>query len=98
MRLQDAVEIIENDAGFDHGAAALDIKLENPVEVFRAIDDQPGIHRLPALRRAAAAHRERDVRVAGGQKGHRYVTGRLGDDHARRHHLVDRRIGGITPA
>ena len=64
VRFQRAVEIVEHDAGLDHAALVLDIELENSVEIFRAVDDERLVHRLPALRGAAAARQHRDALLA----------------------------------
>ena len=49
MRLEPAVELVENDAGLDHTAPAGHIELDQVVEIFRAVDDERGIDCLPRL-------------------------------------------------
>ena len=55
VRLELAVQFVEHDARLDHAAAAGGVDLDQAVEIFRAVDDQREIDRLPALRGAAAA-------------------------------------------
>ena len=98
MRFECAVEIIQNDPRLDHRAPSRDIQFQNPVEVFRAVHDQAGVHRLPTLRRAAAAHRQRHTRLSRGVQCRQNIPRRLGQNHARWHDLIDRGIGGIAPA
>ena len=61
MRLERAVEIVEHDAGLDRAAPVADVELDDPVEMLRAVDDQRRVHRLPALRGAAAARQHADT-------------------------------------
>ncbi|KNX42614.1 hypothetical protein ROTO_09160 [Roseovarius tolerans] len=98
VRFERAVEIIQNDPRLDHRALSFDVQLEDAVEMFRAIDDQPGIHRLTALRGAATAHCERDFGGTGGLNSGCDILGCAWHDHACGHDLVDRGIGRIAPA
>ena len=98
VRLQEPVEIVEDDARLDHRATARDVQLQELVEMLRRVDDQAGIDRLAALRRAAAAHGQRQPLLAAGVERRRHVVAGAGDDHAGGHDLVDRGVGGVTPA
>ena len=98
VRLERAVQIVEHDAGLDHAAPARNIELENAREALRAIDHQRLVHRLPGLRRAAAARQYRDA------FGPRHRDRLLGLVHALRDHdahwhkLVGGGVGRVTAA
>ena len=98
VRLQGAVEIVEHDAGLDHAAASRDVELQHAVEIFRAIQDQRMIDRLPALRGAAAARQHGDALFLRDRYRAIGFLDRSGRDHADRHHLIMRGIGGIAAA
>jgi hypothetical protein len=73
-------------------------QVQHAAQVLAAVDDQRGAGGLAALAGAAAAWQHRHLQLArDGQRGG-HVFGRLRHEHAHRHDLVDRRIGGITPA
>ena len=98
VRLELTVEIVEHDAGLDLAARALDIEIEDAGEIFGAVHHQRFADRLPGLRRSAPAR----------QHAHAFRTGnpyrpfgffyRARGDHADRHDLVMRGVGGITAA
>ena len=98
VRFQRAVEILEHDARFDHTAPAVDIQIDNAVEIFRAIDHQRRIHRLPALRGAAAARQNRDALLARNRNRPRRIVHGPRRHHSERHDLIMRGVGGVTPA
>ena len=91
-----AVEIVEHDAGFDHAGAIFDIQREDAIQVFGKVDDNSHIDGLAALRGTAAARGDNSAGVPRyGQCPQRFVDG-PGDDHAKRHHLVERGVGRVA--
>ena len=58
------IQFVEHDAGLDAHPSFLDIQLEDVVVILRRVDLQALADRLPGLRRAAAAHRERASELA----------------------------------
>ena len=76
----------------------LDIDFEHAVEMFRAIDDQRRIHRLPALRGAAAARQHRDALLARDRDRARRIVHGARRHHAERHDLIMGGVGGIAAA
>ncbi len=96
--LELAVEVVEHDAGLDHAGAALDVERQDAVQVLREIDHEAVIDGLAALRGAAAARGDLQPVVAGDrQRPQRLVHG-PGHDHAGRHDLVERGVGGVAAA
>ena len=96
--LELTVEVVEHDAGFDDATAVLDVEREDAVEVLGEIDDDAVIDGLAALRRAAAAGGDGStVLPRNGERPQRLVDG-FRDDHAKRHDLVERRVGGVAAA
>ena len=98
VRFELAVEFVEHDAGLDRALLALDVEIENPGEVFRAIDDQRVTDRLSGLRGATAARQHGRTLGAGKRNRPLSLLDSAGRDHAHRHDLVMRGIGGITAA
>ena len=98
MGLELAVEVVEHNAGLDGTALPRDVEIEDTVKILRAIDDQAFAHRLPALRGAAAARQHRDALLARNRDRPRRIVHRARRDHAERHNLIMRGVGGITPA
>ena len=93
-----AVEFIEHDAGLDRAARALDVEIEDAGQVFRAVDHQRVADGLPGLRGAAAARQHADAFAAGNaDRPFGFLDGARGD-HADRHDLVMRGVGGIAAA
>ena len=76
-----------------------DVELEDAVEIFRAVDHQRLVDRLPALRGAAAA---RPARVTPSSRASAIARSASaivrGSDHAERHHLVVRGVGRVAAA
>ena len=92
------VQLVEHEAGLDPAAPVLDVELEQAVHVARAVDDEPAVDGLAALRGAAAAAGDRHAELARGGQARAHVVGvaRAGDRE--RHHLVDRRVGRVAAA
>src|SRR5262249_55470139 len=95
MRLQLQVEIVEHATRFNTSPSFGGIDLDNPVEVFGAIELNAGTDGLPGLRRAAAACRDWDAEAAAHCQGGDDVFFRLGNYDAQGHDLVNAGIGGI---
>ena len=98
VRLEPAVEFVEHDAGLDHAAAAGDVELDHLVEIFRAVDDQRRVDGLAALRGAAAARRDRHAFLPRDRNRPTGFLDRARRDHAHRHDLIVRRVGGVAAA
>ena len=98
MLLELAVEVVEHDPRFDHAGAAFDVEGDNPIQVFGKIDDDAVIDGLAALRGAAAARRDDPPLVAGNRQCAQRLVHGSGDHDARRHDLVERRVGGVSAA
>ena len=98
VRLELPVEIVEHDAGLDRAAGALDVEVEDPREIFRAIDDQRFADGLPGLRRSAAARQHRRALAARNRYRPIGFFNGARRHHADRHDLVVRRIGGVAAA
>ena len=98
VRLELAVEIVEHDARLDRAARALDVEIEDAGEILRAVDDQRFADRLPGLRRSAAPRQHADAFGAGDAYRPFGFFYRARGDHADRHDLVVRGVGGIAAA
>src|SRR5260221_12225932 len=98
MRLEPAVELIENDAGLDHAAPAGHIELDQVVEIFRAVEDERGIDCLPGLRGSGAAREHAHALLARNRYRVLGCLGRTRRDDADRHDLVVRAVGRIAAA
>ena len=98
MRFERAVEIVQHDAGLDRAALVFNVDVDDSIEIFRAVEHQRGIHRLPALRGAAAARQHRDALLARDLDRAGRIVDRARRHHALRHHLVMGGIGRIAPA
>ena len=59
MRLKQAVEIVEYNAGLDYAATIFDVKGQQTAPVFRPIDNDAIVDRLPALKCTASAQSPR---------------------------------------
>ncbi|MCG3189048.1 MAG: hypothetical protein LKCHEGNO_01291 [Burkholderiaceae bacterium] len=92
------VQRVEHEAGLHARGARVDVEREHAAQVFAAIDHQAGAHGLAALAGARAARQHRHPQFTGDldRVAHVGVVG--GDEHAHRHHLVDRRVGGVAAA
>ena len=98
VRAQPAIELVEHDAGFDRAAPAGHVERQHMVEMARAVDDQRGIHGLAGLRGAAAARQHAHAFLARERERVLGLFDRARRDHADRHDLVVRGVGGIAPA
>ena len=98
VRGQLRVQLVEDNARFNAHPAFVDVHLEQSVEVARRVDLQTGADRLPRLRRAAAARRNRDAMRAGAGDGGQHVVARPDDGDAERRDLVDAGVGGVEGA
>ena len=98
MRFEGGVEVAEDDAGFDDGAAAHRVDVDDTAEVLGAVDDEGVVDGLAALAGAAAAGEDGDAGFTGDGDGGGDVFNAFGDDHADGHHLVDRGVGGVAAA
>ena len=78
--------------------APLTIEIENAGEIFRAIDDQRFADGLPGLRGAAAARQHGDAFATGNAYRPFGFFYRARGDHADRHDLIMRGVGGVTAA
>ena len=98
VRLELAVQLVEHDARLDHAAARLDVEVPQAGEVLRAVDHQPIVDGLAALRGAAAARGDGNAALGGQGECAQRVLGGARHDHAGRHHLVVRGVGGVAAA
>ena len=98
MGFQLPVQLVKNDPRLDKAAPGRDIKVENAVQMAAGVDHKRVVHRLPALRGAAAARQ--DGHALGPRESQRRldILQAFRHHHTMRHHLVDRGIGGIAPA
>ncbi|MDF9863399.1 hypothetical protein M2437_002381 [Methylorubrum pseudosasae] len=95
---QPCVEALQHVAGLDSDRACFRVVGEHAVEVARAIDHEAGADRLAVLRGATAAQDHGDVVVGRDLQRRGDVGGTFGEDHARRHDLVDRGVGRVASA
>ncbi len=98
VRTELPVELIEHDAGLDHAAPRRDVELQDMVEIFRAVDHQRLVDGLAGLRGAAAARQHADALLARQRQRVFGFLDRLRGDHAERHDLVVRGVGGVAAA
>ena len=96
--LQPRIQPLQHHAGLDADRARLRVVIEHPVEMARAIDDEPLPDRLPVLRGAATARDHGYAFLTRDGQRRLEILGRLRHDHAQRHDLVDRGIRGVAPA
>ena len=95
---QPGVEAFQHMAGLDGHRAPFRVVGEHAVEVARAIHHEAGADRLAVLRGATAAQDHGDVVVGRDLQRRGDVGGTFGEDHARRHDLVDRGVGRVASA
>ncbi len=96
--LEGAVEVVEHDAGLDGAAPARDVEVEHAVQIFRAVDHQRPVDRLPALRGSAAARQHGDALLARERDGALGLGEGARQHDPKRHHLVLGGVGGVAPA
>jgi hypothetical protein len=93
-----AVEVVQHDPRLDHTGAVLDVEREDAVQVFGKIDDDAVIDGLAALRGPAATWRDDPAVVATDRQRSERLVDAPRHHHARRHDLVERRVGRIAAA
>ena len=95
---EQAVELVEHDAGFDLDRARFAVEGENPVEVAGGVDHEGAADRLAALRGARAPGQHRHTLLA--RYGHRRidVVEAAREDDAEGCDLVDRGVGCVEGA
>src|SRR4029078_11067210 len=98
MRLELTIEIVEHNAGCDGAAGALDVKVENSGEIFRAIHHQRLADGLSGLRRTTATRENRRAFAAGNRYRPIGLLNRARGDYANRHDLVVGGVGGVSAA
>ena len=59
VRRDEAIEVIEDDAGFDRRGAGHRVNLENPRKVSGSVNEHPGTARIAGDARAGSPHRDR---------------------------------------
>src|SRR5215468_7572814 len=98
VRPERPIELVQHDAWLDQATAIRGVDVDDPVEIARAIEDHRAVYGLPGLRGTAAARRHRHA--FGPADGERAfgVGRRSWGDHAERHDLVMRGVGGVAPA
>jgi len=98
VRLELAVEVVEHDTGLDRAARAFEVEIENAGQIFGAIHHQRFADGLPGLRGSAAARQHAGAFATGYSYRPFGFFYRARRDHADRHDLVMRGVGGITAA
>ncbi len=98
VRAQRTVQVGQHDPRLDPCGACGRIDLEHAPQVLAAIDHQRAVDRLAALAGAAAAGEDRHAMRARDREGRLHVVDPTRDDHAERHHLVDRGVGRVAAA
>ena len=98
MGLKRAIEVVEHNAGLDRAAPPGEVKLQNAVEVPRAVNHKRCVDRLPALRRAATAGEHAHSLGARDRNDPLCLGDGLWQHNAERRHLIMRRVGRITAA
>jgi len=90
--------VVQHDARLHRRRPRLGIHVQDAVQVLGAVEDQRLVHRLPALRGAAAARQDRHPLLHRDGDRRRHILRIARDDDADRLHLVDRRVGAVAPA
>src|ERR1700677_2751243 len=96
LRLQLAIEFVEYNARLDATAPPFGVERQNFGKRFRTINDQRGVHRLPALGGSRASWENGDVARPGDAQGSRRLFDRARNDHAERRDLIERGVGRVT--
>src|SRR3984893_5605927 len=68
VRLEPAIELVEDNARLDGAAFARNIERDDLIEIFRAVDDEGRIDGLPGLRSTGASRQHAHALVAGKRK------------------------------
>ena len=98
VRPKPGIELVEHDPRLDERPALVDVHVEHGVEMLRGVDDEARADGLAALRRAAAAQRERAAEArADPDDGHQVLPG-AGQHHAERFQGVDAGVGRVERA
>ena len=92
------IEFVQHNARLDRDAGVFDVQFEDSGEVFRAIDDQRGAHRLATLGGAAATGEDGNALLPGDPDRPLGLLDRSGGHHADRGDLVMRGVGRIAAA
>jgi hypothetical protein len=98
VRPEVRIELVEHDTRLHGHRARGRVKLDDPVEMLRVIDDERCAHGLAALRGAAAARQNRHAFLDGDAESRERVFLAPRHHHADRLDLVDRRVGCVAPA
>ena len=98
VRLELAIESVEHNPGLDRAARALEVEIEDAGEVFGTVHHQRFADGLPGLRGSAAARQHADAFGAGKPNRPFGFLDGAGGDHADRHDLVMRGVGGVAAA
>ena len=98
LGFEGGVEVAEDEAGFDPGAAGCSVDFDDAAEVLGAVDHQGAVDGLAALAGAAAAGEDWDAVFAGDGDRGGDVVDRAGDDHADGFDLVDGGVGAVAAA
>ena len=96
--LEDGVQPVEHDAGFDRHPPGVGVDFEDIFEIPGGVEHQRLAHRLTALGGAAAARQDRHAFLGRDGDGARDVVRALRDDDADGLDLVDRGVGAVAPA
>ena len=96
MRFQRPVQFIQYKAGFYARGQVLRIDIKNFVEVFRVVQHDSSVDRLPTLRRSAPARQDRRFKLFGDRYRGGNILRRLRNNDGFWHHLVDRGVGCIA--
>ncbi len=94
VRPERLVQLIENTPWFDTDPALVGIDLEHAVEVLGAVENHSRPDRLPGLRRATAAGRDRHAEPCAHSHRSRDIRGIRREGDHERHDLVDAGIRG----
>ena len=95
---QTPVEFVQNDPRLNAHSARGGVERDHVAHVPADVHDQPVVHRLPALRRAAAARRHGHAVLARDRDRRFDVRRRARHDDAQRHDLIDRSVGRVHAA
>ncbi len=88
----------EHDARLDRCTAPVGVDLEHVAKIFRAVDDQGAVDRLPALAGPPAARQDRNAALARDRDRGRDILDRARHENPDRLDLVDGGVGRIAAA
>src|SRR5688572_19866903 len=98
VRPQRRVQLVEHDARLDPRPPLGGVHLEDAIEILRRVGNQAGANRLPGLRRAAAAHRQRASKLRADADQTDEIVAGLRQHDAERLDLIDAGVGGVERA